>query len=112
MSQPIRACGGHLGFPIDSKNTKLVEGIEDLLPVRFGEIPCSSFRGEVENVSANQSLWRPSLISDWLKNTNFVEGIEDLLPVRFGEIPCNGFRGEVENVSANHIPRVAILDFR
>ena len=52
MSQPIRACDGHLGFPIDSKNTKLVEGIEDLLPVRFGEIPCNGFRGEVENVSA------------------------------------------------------------
>ena len=50
MSQPIRACGGHLGFPIGSKNTILVEGIEYLLPVRFGEIPCSGFRGEVENV--------------------------------------------------------------
>ena len=60
MSQPIRTCGGHLGFPIDSKNTNLVEGIEDLLPVRFGEIPWDSFREEVENVSANQSLWRPS----------------------------------------------------
>ena len=50
MSQPIRACGGHLGFLIGSKNTILVEGIEYLLPVRFGEIPCSGFRGEVENV--------------------------------------------------------------
>ena len=50
MSQPIRACGGHLGFSIGSKNTILVEGIEYLLPVRFGEIPCSGFRGEVENV--------------------------------------------------------------
>ena len=31
MSQPIRACGGHLGFLIGSKNTILVEGIECLL---------------------------------------------------------------------------------
>ena len=53
MSQPIRACGSHLGFPISSKNTNLVEGIEYLLPVKFHEILCSGFRGEVENVSAN-----------------------------------------------------------
>ncbi|KAK3086151.1 hypothetical protein FSP39_014367 [Pinctada imbricata] len=33
MCQPIRACGGHLGFPIGSENTNLVEGIEYLLPV-------------------------------------------------------------------------------
>ena len=35
MSQPIRGQGGHLGFPIDPKNTNLVEDVEILLPVKF-----------------------------------------------------------------------------
>ena len=58
MSQPIRGQGGHLVFPIGPKNTKLVEDVEILLPVKFRWIPFSSFRGEVKNVSANQ---RPGL---------------------------------------------------
>ncbi|KAK3086354.1 hypothetical protein FSP39_017317 [Pinctada imbricata] len=52
MCQPIRACGGHLGFQIGSKNTNLVEGIEYLLPVKFPEILCSGCRGDVENVKS------------------------------------------------------------
>ena len=32
MSQPIRGQGGHLVFPINPKNTNLVEDIEILLP--------------------------------------------------------------------------------
>ena len=63
MSQPIRAQGGHLVFPIGPKNTNLVEDVEILLPVKFCWIPFSSFRGEVENVSANQSPGRPSCFS-------------------------------------------------
>ena len=35
MSQPIRGQGGHLVFPIDPKNTNLVEDVEILLPVKF-----------------------------------------------------------------------------
>ena len=64
-SQPIRGQGGHLVFPIGPKNTNLVENVEILLPVKFGWIPFSGFRGEVENVSANQRPWRPSCFSDW-----------------------------------------------
>ena len=60
MSQPIRGQGGHLNFSIDPKNTYLVEDVEILLPVEFHEIPFSGFRGEVENVSANQKPGRPS----------------------------------------------------
>ncbi|KAK3095936.1 hypothetical protein FSP39_021047 [Pinctada imbricata] len=67
MCQPIRACSCHLGFPISSKDTNLVEGIEYLLPVKFPEILCNGFRGELENVSANPNLWRPSWISDRLE---------------------------------------------
>ena len=64
MSQPIRGRGSHLVFPIDPKNTNLVEDIEILLPVKFCWIPFSGFREEVENVSANQRRVRPSCFSD------------------------------------------------
>ena len=65
MSQPIRGQGGHFVFPIGSKNKNLVEGVEILLPVKFRLILFSRFRGEVENVSANQRPGRPSCFSDW-----------------------------------------------
>ena len=64
MSQPIRGQGGHLVFPINPKNTNLVEDVEIYLPVKFSQILLSSFRGEFENVSANQRLGRPSCFSD------------------------------------------------
>ena len=64
MSQPIRGQGGHLVFPIGPKNTNLVVDVEILLPVKFRLIPFSGFRGEVENVSANQRPGRPSCFSD------------------------------------------------
>ena len=64
MSQPIRGQGGHHVFPIGPKNTNLVEDIEILLPVKFRWILFSGFRGEVENVSANQRPGRPSCFSD------------------------------------------------
>ena len=35
MSQPIRGQGGHLVFPIGSKNINFVEDVEILLPVKF-----------------------------------------------------------------------------
>ena len=46
--------GSHLVFQIGPKNTNVVEDIEILLPIKFSWIPFSVFRGEVENVSANQ----------------------------------------------------------
>ena len=104
MSQPIRGQGGHLVFLIGPKNTNLVEDVEILLPMKFCWIPFSGFRGEVENVSANQRTGRPSCFSDRPKNTNLVEDVEILLPVKFRWIPFSGFRGEVENVSANQRP--------
>ena len=48
MSRSIRGNGGHLVFRISLKNTNLVEDVEILLPVKFGWIPFSSFRGEVK----------------------------------------------------------------
>ena len=64
MSQPIRGQDGHLVFPISPKNTNLVEEVEILLPDKFRLIPFSGFRGEVENVSANQRPGRPPCFSD------------------------------------------------
>ena len=64
MSQPIRGQGGHLAFPFGQKNTNSVEDDDILLPVKFHWIPFSGFRGEVENVSANQRPWQPSCFSD------------------------------------------------
>ena len=102
MSQPISGQGGHLDFPIGPKNTNLVEDVEILLPVMFHWIPFGSFRGEIENVSANQWSGRPSCFSDRSENTNLVEDVDILLPVKFRLIPFSGFRGEVKNVSVNH----------
>ena len=74
MSQPIRGQGGHLVFPIRPKNTNLVEDVEILLPIKFHRIPFSGFRGEVENVSANQRPGRPSCFSDWPKKHKLGRG--------------------------------------
>ena len=73
-SQPIRDQGGHLVFPIGRKNTNLVEGVEILLPDKFRCIPFSGFRGEVENVSANQRPGRPSCFSDRPEKHNLGRG--------------------------------------
>ena len=64
MSQSISGHGGHLVFPIGPKNTNLVENVEILPLVKFRWILFSSFRGEVENVSAYQRSGRPSCFSD------------------------------------------------
>ena len=54
-------------FPIVLKNTNLVEEVEILLSVKFRCILLSGFRGEDENVSANQRLGRQSCFSNQLK---------------------------------------------
>ena len=54
MPQPIKGLGGHLVFHIEPKNTNFAEDVEILLPVKFRLFPFSNFRGEVQNVSANQ----------------------------------------------------------
>ena len=89
-------------FPIGNPpppTTDLVEDVEILLPVKFRWIPLSHFRGEVENVSANQRPGQPSCFFPiGSKNTNLVEGVEILLSVKFRWNLFSGFRGEVENV--------------
>ena len=91
-------------LPIGPKNTDLVKDVEILLPVKFHRILFSGLGEEVENVSANQRLGRPSCFSDQPENTNLIEDVEILLTVKFRWIPFSSFREEVENVSANHRP--------
>ena len=64
MSQPIRGQGGHLVFSDRPKNINF----EILRLTKFRWIPFSGFTGEVENVSADQRLGRPSCFSDRPKN--------------------------------------------
>ena len=104
MSRPIRDQGGHLVFPIGPKNTNLVEGFEILLSIKFCWIPFSSFRGEVENVSANQRPGRPSCFSDRPEKHKLGRGLWDLASCQVLLNSVQRFRGEVENVSANHRP--------
>ena len=67
-----------LFFRSARKNTNLVEDIEILLPVKFRWILFSGFKGEVENVSANQRPGRPSCFSDWSEKHKLCRGRWDL----------------------------------
>ena len=78
MSQPIRGHSGHLVFLISLKNTKLVEDVEILLPVKFRWIQFSGFRGEVGSVSANQRPGQPSCFTDRHKKHKLGRGCWDL----------------------------------
>ena len=110
----LRCQGSHLVFQIGPKNTNLVEYIEILLPIKFRWILLSVFRGEVENVSANQRQGSPSCFSDRPEKHNLKENVEIMLPVMFRWIPFNGFRGEVPSRKCfnQSEARAAILFFR
>ena len=54
MSQLIRGQGGHLGFLIRPKSTKLVEDVDFLFSVKIHEILFNGFREEVENVKSKR----------------------------------------------------------
>ena len=58
----IRVSSSHLKFQILLKTTNLEEDYE-----KFGKIRCGSSTEEVNDVSPNQSPWRPSGISDWVE---------------------------------------------
>ena len=82
MSQPIGDQGGHLVFAIGPKNTKLVEDVKILLPVKFRWIPYSGFREEVEIFFRQPEARAGHLVFPiGPKNTNLVEVVEILLPV-------------------------------
>ena len=112
MSQPIRGQGGHLVFPIGPKNTNLVEGSEILLPIKFCWIPFSGFRGEVQNVSANQRPGRPSCFSDRPEKHKLGRGLWDLA---FSQVSLNSvqrFQRRSRKCLSQSEARAAILFFR
>ena len=112
MSQPIRGQGGHLVFPISPKNTNLVEDVEILLPVQFRWIPFSGFRGEVENVSANQRPGRPSCFSDRPEKHKIGRGRWDLASYEVLLISVQRFQRRSRKCLSQSEARAAILFFR
>ena len=57
------------------KLKKLVEDVEFLLPVKFRCISFCRFRGEIEHVSANQTLARPSCFFNKPEHKHLVEDV-------------------------------------
>ena len=112
MSQPIRGQGGHLVFPIGPKNTNFVEDVEILLPVKFRWIPFCGFRGEVENVSANQRPGRPSCFSDRPEKHKRGRGRWDLASYEVLLNSIQRFQRRSQKCLSQSEARAAILFFR
>ena len=104
--------GGHLVFPIGPKNTNLVEDVEILLPVKFRWIPFSGFRGEVENVSANQRPGWPSCFSDRPEKHKLGRGRWDLASWQVSLNSVKRFQRRSRKCLSQSEARAAILFFR
>ena len=104
--------GGHLFFPIGTKNKNLVEDIEILLPVKFRWIPFSGFRGEIENVSANQRPGRPSCFSDRPEKHKLGRGRWDLASCQVSFNSVQRFQRRSRKCLSQSEARAAILFFR
>ena len=101
-----------LFFSIGPENTNLVEDVEILLPVKFRWIPFSDFRGEVENVSANQRPGPPSCFSDRPEKHKVGRGHWDLASC---QVPLNSvqrFQRRSRKCLSQSEATVAILFFR
>ena len=72
------ARAANLFFWSARKKTNLEEDIEIFVPCKFCWILFSGFRGEVENISANQRPGRPFCFSDWPEKHEIVKGSWDL----------------------------------
>ena len=101
MSSPIRGQGGYFGILIGPKNTNWVEGVESFLTVQLHWISLSGFKGEVENVEANQPI-EPSRISDKPQH-KLGRGCWDLASWQILLDSFQRFQRSV-NVSANQMP--------
>ena len=99
-------------FPIGPKNTNLVEDVEILLPVKFRWIPFSSFRGEVENVSANQRPGRPSCFSNGPKKHKLGRGHWDLASCQVSLNSVQWFQRRRRKCLSQSEARAAILFFQ
>ena len=104
MSQPIMGHGGHFFLPISPKNTDFVKDVEILLPVKFRQILFSGFREEVQNISANQRLGRPSCFSNQPNKHKLGRRQRDLASCQVSLISVQQFQRRSRNVSANQRP--------
>ena len=112
MSQPIRGQGGQLVFPINSKNTNLVEDVEILLPGKFRWILFSDFGGAVENVSTNQRPGQPSCFSDRPEKHKLGRGYWDLACYQVLLNSVQRFQRRSRKCPSQSEARAAILFFR
>ena len=96
---------------MDPKNTNLVEDFEILLPVKFRWIPLSSFRGEVENISANQRPGLPSCFSDWPEKPKLGRGHWDLASCQVSLNSVQRFQRRSRKCLSQSEARAAILFF-
>ena len=90
----------------------LVEDIEILLPVKFRWIPFSGFRGEVENVSANQRPGRPSYFFDRPEKHKLGRGRWDLASCQVSLNSVHRFQRSSRKCLSQSKARAAILFFR
>ena len=104
--------GGHFCFLIGPNNKNLVEDIEILLPVKFHWIPFSGFRGEVENVSANQRPGRPSCFSNRPEKHKLPRGHCDFASCQVSLNSVQGFQRRNRKCLSQSEARAAILFFR
>ena len=101
-----------LFFRSAQKNTNLVEDVEIFLLVKFHWIPFSGFRGEVENVSANQRPGRPSCFSDRPKKHKHGRGHWDLASCQVSLNSVHRFQRRSRKCLSQSEARAAILFFR
>ena len=104
--------GEHFCLLIGPKNINLVEDVEILLPVKFRWIPFSGFRGEVENVSANQRPGRPSCFSDRSMKHKLSRGRWDLASCQVSLNSIKQFQRRSRKSLSQSEARTAILFFR
>ena len=94
------------------KNTKLVEDVEILLPVKFRWIPFSGFRGEIKNISANQRPGRPSCFSDQHKKHKLGRGRWDYASSQVSLNSVQQFQRRSQKCLSQSETWAAILFFR
>ena len=104
--------GGHLVFPIGPENTHLVENVGILLFIKFHWILFSDFRGEVENVSANQRPGPPSCFSDRPEKHKLGRGRWDLASCQVSMNSVQRFQRRSRKCLSQSEARAAILFFR
>ena len=113
MSQQIIGRGGHFVFPIQLKNTNLVEGVENLASYQVSLNSFQRFQRR-SGKCLSQSEARAAILffPISLKNTNVVEGIDSLLPVKFRWNSVQRFLQRSRKCLSQSEARAAILFFR